>query len=77
MRLFSDGTSVILSVLSTVLKYSAFPHSLKSSVYEEPVCEKRSHNSDYGSFSSKVLFSYCVFQTLSVFVPLLSSMAPA
>lgn len=40
MRLFSDGTSMILSVLSTVLKYSAFPHSLKSSGYQEPVGEK-------------------------------------
>lgn len=56
MRLFSDGTSMILSVLSTVLKYSAFPHSLKSSGYQEPVCEKRSHNCDQGSLSSKVIF---------------------
>lgn len=64
MRLFSDGTSVIFSLLSTVLKYSAFPHSLKSFVYEEPVCEKRSHNCGQGSFFpmySKYYLSLCLY----------------
>lgn len=54
-----------LFVLSTVLQPPAFPHSLKSSIHQEPICEKNNHSCDQGSVSSEVFFFSATYSNMT------------